>query len=269
MLAVPLKRLLNAVGFRRRDVAVELSRPTLDDESVLYEVYRNEVLTPWREGIKRIVSLYTLPVIEPLITRDADGEQLQWLVDQIERQVMARRVYQTERLGVWVTGQGNRSTRQTVRAVAGAVGVDVRPYMVLADIQGPLRVAIGQNVALISRLNGDTAARVQAILLDGFNNRRSKAEIARALRETMGISDRRARLIAKDQIYKLNSEITKIRARQLGVKKYKWRTKRDSRVRKTHRAREGRTYTYAKGPRTGPPGYEINCRCHAEAILPL
>lgn len=257
VLAIPLKQLMRANKMRGRGAEVELSRPTLADEALLWSVYHDEVLKPWLDAINnRIMPQFTRA---PALTLDADGSQLQWLVDQVRREIENRRVYQTERLGQWVTGQGNRATRQAERAIRGATGVNVAPYMRLGDIQPALRIAIGQNVALITRLNGDNAARVQRLLLDSFTNRWSRERTARELRAAMGITWRRARLIVKDQTHKLNTELTKIRMAQLGVKKYKWRTMRDSRVRPTHRAREGRTYTYARGPRTGPPGYEINC----------
>jgi SPP1 gp7 family putative phage head morphogenesis protein len=84
----------------------------------------------------------------------------------------------------------------------------------------------------------------------------------------------RARLIAVDQVGKLNGALEQYRQEQLGLKRYRWRTSGDSRVRKDHRALEGRIFTWKNPPivdkRTGRrahPKRDFRCRCWAEPLL--
>ena len=91
------------------------------------------------------------------------------------------------------------------------------------------------------------------------------------------ITDRHAKLIARDQTSKLNSSLTKIRHQEVGIESYIWRTAEDERVVGTpgglypkpsnramhgdHYARNGRTFYYDRPPADGSPGQAIQCRC--------
>jgi hypothetical protein len=44
---------------------------------------------------------------------------------------------------------------------------------------------------------------------------------------------------------------------------YVWRTRRDAKVRQSHRVNDGRRFDWSDPPDTGHPGAEINCRCEA------
>ena len=97
--------------------------------------------------------------------------------------------------------------------------------------------------------------------------RRNQKYITKALAQALGRSQRKARIIARDQTHKLNSLLTRLRNEQLGVDAYIWRTMRDDRVRKAHADREGKVFRWQDPPPDGHPGYPINCRCHSEAVL--
>ena len=83
----------------------------------------------------------------------------------------------------------------------------------------------------------------------------------------------RAELIARNEIKTLNTQLTKKRAKKMGVKKAAWRGTLDERERECHRAREGKVYDIDKGcyhscdGKTISPGEEINCRCVAELVV--
>lgn len=233
-------------------------------EDELFQIYRDEVLTPWREAIKRIGEAYEKPTE---FIGDADGTQLQWLIDQAEQQVNDRRLYQTEKLGRWVSRVGTYHTEKTISAAKSATGLDISPYIRLGDIRGDLENSIRENVALINNVNADTKRRVEQVIFDAIANRRNQKFVTRALAEAMGITQRRARIIARDQTHKMNAVLTRIRNQQLGIDGYIWYTRRDDRVRKLHREREGKKFSWDKPPADGHPGYPVGCRCTAGAIL--
>ena len=78
----------------------------------------------------------------------------------------------------------------------------------------------------------------------------------------------RAKLIARDQIGKLNGQLTKLRQRNIGVTHYIWRGMLDERERQLHVDREGEKFAWDNPPEDGHPGEAILCRCYAEAVFP-
>lgn len=83
-----------------------------------------------------------------------------------------------------------------------------------------------------------------------------------------GTLEGRMRVIAQHQLSNLHAAVQAERARAIGATEFRWVTQEDDRVRPAHRARHGRTFTYADPPEGELPGQPVNCRCHAEAIIP-
>jgi SPP1 gp7 family putative phage head morphogenesis protein len=80
-------------------------------------------------------------------------------------------------------------------------------------------------------------------------------------------ADARAKLIARDQISKYNGQLNQTRQTALGLSKYRWQTSGDERVRDTHKALNGKIFSWDNPPSVGHPGDEINCRCVALPIF--
>jgi SPP1 gp7 family putative phage head morphogenesis protein len=88
----------------------------------------------------------------------------------------------------------------------------------------------------------------------------------------VGKAKYQSKLIARDQMGKLNGDLTRMRQQDIGIKRYVWRTMKDERVRDSHAALEGKEFAWTgSGSRSlGQPGSEISCRCFGEAsFLPL
>lgn len=155
---------------------------------------------------------------------------------------------------------------------------------------------VNTNVNLITKLSTDVATDVEGIVSRGLQSGLRVEEITQELigRKTgeLGIetiSRNRARFIARDQISKLNGQITQARQTELGVERYVWRTSQDERVRPSHRVLEGRTCLWnnasvvlqdADDPTSrmkrsslsptgyvGHPGSDYQCRCYPEPVL--
>jgi SPP1 gp7 family putative phage head morphogenesis protein len=261
---VNLSSLARAQGIRRQRIVLRPVQPTLGDERELLGIYGDTVRI-WLEGIPRIIAAYNA---SPL-TNDADGAQLQWLIDQVERQADDTILYQTEKLGRWVSKVGTRNMGKTISGVKSATGVDIAPYIRLRDVQPYLEQSIRQNVALISNVNADAKRRVEEAVYEAIANRKNKKWLTDRIAKEMGITKRRARIIAGDQTHKLNAALNKYRNEQLGIEAYIWRTMRDESVRAAHEAREGKTFRWSEPPSDGHPGHPINCRCSAAAVLDL
>lgn len=84
-----------------------------------------------------------------------------------------------------------------------------------------------------------------------------------------------ARLIAQDQVGKLNGKISETLQKQAGGRQFRWRATRDSRTRPTHAAADGQVFDWDVGApnvgfygESGLPGQCGRCRCVAEFIAP-
>lgn len=162
---------------------------------------------------------------------------------------------------------GNVTAPNVLRARFG-LGVDVyrsEPWLV------PLRDNwIAENTRLIKSIPEQYLGDVEGIVRRGVSQGLASKEISKQIKERTGVSDRRAQLIATDQVGKANGALTEHRQTDLGVKEYEWQDSDDSRVRPTHKDADGKTYSWDKPPSFtgGHPGFAVRCRCWAKPKFP-
>ena len=95
---------------------------------------------------------------------------------------------------------------------------------------------------------------------------RSKTELGR--NSVFRNAKHRASVIARDQVNKINGDLTHLRQERVGIKKFIWRTTGDVRVRPLHQTFNGKTYSWKTGATNGLlPGQDIMCRCYAEPVI--
>jgi SPP1 gp7 family putative phage head morphogenesis protein len=259
---IPLAQMARDRGVRKNK-RLRMIVPTGVLENDLLAIYVDSIKV-WTDLAKRIAEAYETPA--PVAT-DADGTQLQWLVDQAARQADNTILYQTDKLGKWVTKVGNWHGDKTIAAVKSALGVDIAPFIRLSDVRELLDDSVRMNVALIRDVNAKTRTAVEQIIYDGLANRRSKKYVTDALADAMGITKKRARLIAGDQMHKLNIALTAYRNQQLGINSYIWHHTPQQHPRYEHIKRDGKRFSWSMPPADGPPGYAVNCKCKAEPIV--
>ncbi|MEK1888535.1 MAG: minor capsid protein [Phyllobacterium sp.] len=166
--------------------------------------------------------------------------------------------------------EAKRHTDTFMASAKRVLGIDLAAAVRHEDLIDYLDTATARNVGLIKGLLDDTAKRIKGKVIDVVINSRSATVLRKDLTEQFALSDRRAKLIARDQISKLNSDLNRIRQVQAGVTSYEWMTAHDERVRPLHRSLDGVEYKYgeATGAEGGlPPGQPINCRCIARGIV--
>lgn len=130
----------------------------------------------------------------------------------------------------------------------------------------------------VSKINTLT----EQAIVNGMSPAKLKAEIKKA---TEGLSDKHCKLLARDQMGKLNGQITESQMQELGLELYVWSTSGDDRVRDSHMAMEGllcryddaTVCSYDNGKTWEPrpagavnlhPGQDIQCRCIGLAFYP-
>jgi SPP1 gp7 family putative phage head morphogenesis protein len=149
------------------------------------------------------------------------------------------------------------------KTVQSRFGVPLEDLMSSNDVAAQIQAATQQSVALIKGLNAEVLKKVEYAVLDAAQQEQSVTTLSERLRETMGVSRSRARLIAKDQTSKFNSTLNKVRQDQLGIDRYVWSTQLDERVRPLHENREGQVFSWDDPPSDGHPGFPPGCRCVA------
>lgn len=154
------------------------------------------------------------------------------------------------------------------------------------ELQGPigadLRFQVERNAALIKSLPLDIAKRVnEHVLREAMKGTRS-SEIAKQIKAFFPEeSQARANLIARTEVSKTSTALTRARSHFVGADWYVWRTSEDSRVRSSHEIMDGVIVKWSNPPspeqldgetRTNGhyhAGEIFNCRCYAEPVIDL
>lgn len=165
---------------------------------------------------------------------------------------------------------------QAVRAV---LGVDIFTSVDGQALQIAMRSWIRENTALIVNVNEQTMTEIGGLAQRAMRGGEGHRQIAKEIRRRFRMTEARAKLIARDQISKLNGQITQQRNEALGVERYIWSTSEDERVRESHRVMNGKLCRWddasvysddggrtwnsrsSLGGYVGHPGSDFQCRC--------
>lgn len=137
------------------------------------------------------------------------------------------------------------------------------------------KAAVAENVQLIRSIGTRYLDSVQQSVMSAITTGNGLQDLVPALQKHEGVSLRRARLIANDQVRKTTAVVNKARAQANGLTKYKWVHSGGGREpRPLHESYDGTIFRYDDPPiideRTGErgiPGQAINCRCIAVPVL--
>lgn len=150
------------------------------------------------------------------------------------------------------------------------LGIDLRAVVREEDLEDHIRMATDRNVALIRNMTEEAINRIQQMVYNNASGGGTVKDLKDNLTKSFKMSGKRAKIIARDQTAKFNSELDEVRQRQAGVDEYDWSTSHDERVRDLHKRLDGTRYKW--GERTGaeeglPPGRPVVCRCVALAVI--
>ena len=125
---------------------------------------------------------------------------------------------------------------------------------------------------LIQSIPLEAAQRVNALVIEGMSGGRRSEETAEEIRNTEGVTESRAKLIARTETSKASTALTEARARHVGSPGYFWETAEDADVRESHRKMQGKFVRWDEPPTldgmTGHAGEYPNCRCWPRVALP-
>lgn len=149
-------------------------------------------------------------------------------------------------------------------------GVRLNMLLGPGDVGQDLQAALAENVALIRSLNDQMRNGVSGAVFRGLQNRTPSRDVARQIRELAGVGQRRAELIAADQLQKLTSRLDQARQEQLGIVSFQWAHSGKLKPRQEHVERDGKVYRWdSPVGKNDPPGRAIRCGCRSRAVVEL
>lgn len=132
---------------------------------------------------------------------------------------------------------------------------------------------VSENLDLITSIDAETLQKVKGELIRAIQDNVDRdiitSELTEKIRRIVDVEKNRAKLIANDQVGKLNGRLTMKRQMDAGITEFEWKSAGDSRVRPLHRLYNGHVYKWSKPPADGYPGYPIRCRCVALPVIDL
>lgn len=175
------------------------------------------------------------------------------------------------------------NTKEFANAVHKTLGIDITQDYYMGDFyKKEIGEWVSTNVDLIKSVPNDMLDRMKSDMYDGFMNGMRSEEIADSLMHDYNITESKAKFIARDQLAKLSSGITRAQQEDAGISEYVWSTSMDERVRKGHEILEGKKFKWSEPPEilewsekegwrhTGRychPGQDYNCRCVALPVF--
>jgi SPP1 gp7 family putative phage head morphogenesis protein len=222
------------------------------------------------------------------VHQDAWTQNLENMLDYMKLKLKDR---PTLDVPLMLTDIGQRTSKwndeewqRTLRRVLGTTIPLREPWLA-----GRLELFTRENAALIKSLDDNVTSSVESLVRRGVATGRRHEEIMRELEDGYAVPKRRARLIARDQVSKLNADLAQSRQRDVGIEYYYWETSSDERVRgsrgeikagrhdvldgklcrwddpSVYSDDEGRTWRSrtAIGAYVGHPGEDYQCRCWA------
>jgi SPP1 gp7 family putative phage head morphogenesis protein len=217
------------------------------------------------------------PALERIETEAAlnrtDGVRLDQVDEEIERvigdvRIIFARRFSPDRIrdiaGTQATAINSFNRGDTERQIKNVLGIDLGTEPTIAP---HLAEFVRENARLIADIPTKLMGEVEGVISRGVRRGRLASEMAKDIGKRLDVTESRAKLIARDQVSKLNGELAQLRQTSLGVRRYIWLTSRDERVRPSHEDRDGEVFSWDNPPADGHPGEPINCRCVAEPVL--
>jgi SPP1 gp7 family putative phage head morphogenesis protein len=170
------------------------------------------------------------------------------------------------------------ATSSTLNSLSVA-GLDQPRATYNESIQNTLKAATEFNHTLITNISQEVHEKIYSAIMLSLTSpnpeEQGTAGITNALRDVGEFSEKRIKLIAKDQTSKLYSSVSDERMGQNGVEEFEWMHSSAGKVpRHTHVEKNGQIFKLNdprlwQGPKAdqGPPGWAINCRCRKIPVI--
>lgn len=267
----------------------------------LYSKYTPQIPAAAEREYARIVTAYVgivkdvldedLPAFLELYKKERDAEvsgmrndsatDLMLAVTQLLNQILNMITAKTTGFGLRrkLESLANLTRKLTVKewkkAIHNTLGIDIREDYYLGDFYiEQLERWVEYNVGLIKTIPQNTLGDMRDIIYDGYTAGMTTTAISKEIRKSYMVTRKKALLLARDQIAKLNSDIQRAQQEDAGITEYIWDDCKDERVRASHRKLDGHKFSWRDPPvvdeKTGRrcnPGQDYNCRCIGRPVF--
>lgn len=170
-----------------------------------------------------------------------------------------------------------RRLDQSLKELSG--GLTIKTPELPESMISTLQAATARNVGLIKSIQSKFHEQIAQEVLNNIGDQQAVFENAKKLVDRVYFhgetTEERARLIARDQVSKMSSEMSAARAKSAGITKFKWRhSGASNEPRKLHLSYNNQIFDFDNPPiideRTGEkglPGISVNCRCVAIPVI--
>jgi len=180
-----------------------------------------------------------------------------------------------QKIGLMANMTRKLSVKEWKKAVKSTLGIDLLDDYYLGEFyRSAMEQWVDKNVSLISTIPKDTLRKMKDLVQGGYTSGKTTTFIIKQIQREYSIEKRHARLIARDQIAKLNGDMGKQQQEDAGVDEYIWSTSGDSRVRERHKDLNRKRFRWNDPPvvdlKTGRrchPGEDYECRCVALPVF--
>lgn len=173
----------------------------------------------------------------------------------------------------------NEDDKRRWRRNSSKMSSQLRREIETVPIQPLMDQYLLDNVGLIQSMPLKAAERVQRLVLENLETGKYRAE--GLTKQIMGIGNvtrNRAKLIARTEVSRISTGLTKARSEVLDIGWYIWRTSRDVRVRSSHRLMNTVLVSWTNPPSpealAGEKSYgnyhageTFNCRCFPQPLI--
>lgn len=201
----------------------------------------------------------------------------------------------------WVDRVNQNNRKKLMAEIRERLGIDVGTIL-NEDMQKDLDIMMLESATYIKTIPTQLVGKVAQRVLQHYKGQPfpENRTLRQQIKEEFKVSDNRAKVLARDQTAKMNTSISAIRQKDIGIDMYIWRTVQDERVvgkpgglypkgtklHKNHYIMEGKccrwddpnVYSTDNGKtwkaRTANmphnhPGDDIQCRCRPEALIDI
>ena len=180
----------------------------------------------------------------------------------------------------WFKNSNDYSKRAFKDAFNKATGINISIHY-NKQYDDLLKVFLEKNAGLVQNLANQSINSIQNIIYDGMVNGLRPESLRKNLMNTLDISSKRAKFIARDQSAKLNASLNQIKQKEAGIEFFEWITVEDERVstgKGGHKQLHGKIYKWGdvsnypvidSAGNRGVPSQRPNCRCVARAVILL
>lgn len=224
-----------------------------------------DLVRAWRAERDALLAIYAGELSDTGQLRPGSTARIQRAVDQAAARIEATRL---ERRFPGILANLDRWHRlQWVARIQSAVGVNVSVFITERATAAEIENAAARNEQLHVSLHEEAKNRAGSLLTNSLMAFLPAAAVATAFGKGMDQSKARAARIGVHQTDLLTEALTRVRRREAGLARFRWRHSGHVRVpRPEHLARDMRVYTQSNAP-NDRAGVLFGCQCWEEPLF--